>query len=117
MEPYTFKCVRTEVLRAEMLVMHFLTSKSKPAYGANDVPPCLDVDAVPFHRLGSAMSVLHDTVPSDDATDKLKANTSEPRRRSFLSVIFAPFRSFAEDRFSGSRVLFHAVVGFYLAVS
>ena len=76
----------------------FLASKSKAASGANDVSPFLDVDAVPFHRLGSAMSVLHDIVASCDATDKLKVeltNASEPRRRSFLSVVFAPFRSFA----------------------
>ena len=44
------KCVRTEVLRAEMLESQFLASKSKAAPGANDVPPSLDVDAVPFHR-------------------------------------------------------------------
>ena len=46
------------------------------------------------------MSVLHDSVDSYDATDKLKVelvDTSEPRRRSFLSVIYAPFRSFAGD--------------------
>ena len=99
-EPCTFKRVRTEVLRAEMLVRQFLASKSKAASGANDVPPFLDVDAVPFHRLGSVMSVLHDTVASYDATDKLKVeltNTSESRRRSFSSVIFAPFRGFAGD--------------------
>ena len=51
--------------------------------------------------------VLHDTVASDDATHKLKVqltNISKPRRRSSLSVISAPFRSFAGDRFSGSRV-------------
>ena len=44
------------------------------------------------------MSVLHDTVASHDTTDKLKVeltNTSRPRRRAFLSVIHAPFRSFA----------------------
>ena len=49
------------------------------------------------------MSVLHDTVASYDAADKLKVeltNTSEPRRRSFLSVIYAPFRSFAGGRVS-----------------
>ena len=46
------------------------------------------------------MSVFHDTVASYDATDKLKvelSNTCEPRRRSFLSVICAPFRSFVGD--------------------
>ena len=44
------------------------------------------------------MSVLHDTVASHDTTDKLKVeltNISKPRRRSSLSVIYAPFRSFA----------------------
>ena len=37
------------------------------------------------------MSVLHSTVASYDATDKLKVeltNTSEPRRRASLSVLF-----------------------------
>ena len=77
---------------------------------------------VSLHRLGSVMSVLHDTVASYDAADKLKVeltNTSEPRRRSFLSVIYAPFRSFAGDVFlwESRDYLFYAVVGFYLAVS
>lgn len=121
MEPYTFKRARTEVLRAEMLVRQLLAGKSKAASGANDVPPLLDVDAVPFYRLGSVMSVLHDTVASYDAADKLKVeltNTSEPRRRSFLSVIYAPFRSFAGDVFlwESRDYLFYAVVGFYLAL-
>ena len=91
MEPLTFKCVRTEVLRAEMLVRQFLASKSKAAYGANDVPPLFDVDAAPFYRLGSVMSVFHETVASSDATDKLKVeltSTSEHQRSYFLSVIF-----------------------------
>ena len=46
------------------------------------------------------MSVLHDTVASYDATAKLKVdstNNSKPRRRSFLSVICALFRSLAGD--------------------
>ena len=53
------------------------------------------------------MSVFHDTVASSDAIEKLKVeltSTSEPHRSHFLSVIFEPFRSFAGDSFSGSRV-------------
>ena len=72
MEPYTFKRARTNVLRTEMPVRQHLTGNSKAASGANGVPPLFDVDAVPFPRLGSAMSVLHGTVPNYDATDKLK---------------------------------------------
>ena len=51
-------------------------------------------------QAGSVMSVLHDTVATYDATAKLKVdstNTSKPRRRSSLSVIYVPFRSFAGD--------------------
>ena len=86
MEPYTFKCVRTEVLRAEMLVRQFLASKHKAAHGANDVPPCLDVGAVPFHRLEFVMSKLHDTVGVLAAFERatVRRHDAIVRRRSFV---------------------------------
>ena len=65
------------------------TGNSKAASGAKGVPPLLDVDAVLFPRLGSVMSVLHDTVPDDGVTDKLKVKLTtarKPRRRCLLSV-------------------------------
>ena len=100
-EPYTFKRARPDVLRTEMLVRQLLACKRTDASGANDVPPLLDVNAAPFYRLGSVMSVFHGSAASSDATDKLKV---ELNRSYFLSVIFEPFRSFVGDRFSGSRV-------------
>ena len=57
-----FNRARIDVLRAEIPVRQLLASKHKAAHGANDVPLCLDVGAVPFHRLEFVMSVLHDTV-------------------------------------------------------
>ena len=63
--------------------------KSKAASGAKGVPPLLDVDAVLFPRLGSVMSVLHDTVPDYGVTDKLKVKLTtarKPRRHCLLSV-------------------------------
>ena len=102
-----FKRVLINLLRAKMLARQLTADKSKAASGATDVPPFLDVDAVLFYRLGSVMPVLHDSVASYDATDKLKVeltSTSEPQRSYFLAVIFESFRSFAGDPFSGSRV-------------
>ena len=77
-------------LRAEILVRQLLVCKRTAASGANDVPPFVDVDGV-FLQASSVMLVLHNTVASYDATDKMKVeatNTCKPRKRASLSVLF-----------------------------
>ena len=71
------KCVANRNVMRQLL-----TSSSRAASGAKRVPPLLDVDAFPFSRLGSAMSLLHDTVPDYGDTHKLMVEltaASEPR--------------------------------------
>ena len=62
-----------------------LASKHKAAHGANDVPPCLDVGAVPFHRLEFVVSVLRDTVGVLAAFERatVRRHHAIIRRRSF----------------------------------
>ena len=78
-----FNRARIDVLRAEIPVRQLLASKQKAAHGANDVPPCLDVGAVPFHRLEFVM--LHDTAEVLAAFERatVRRHHAIVRRRSF----------------------------------
>ena len=72
-----------------MPVKQLFTNNSIAALGAEGVLPFLDVDAIAISKLGSAMLVLHDTVPDYGVADKLNVDlttVSETRRHSFLSV-------------------------------
>ena len=61
-------------------------NQAKAAHGANDVPPCLDVGTVPFHRLKFVMSVLHDTVGVLAAFERatVRRHDAIVRRRPFV---------------------------------
>jgi stearoyl-CoA desaturase (delta-9 desaturase) len=121
-EPFRFRHARSDIEKATVLLQQLAAaradSQSEPS------SPVVDSEKIPFYKLGSVASLLHEFVANYDASDKLKvvlAQTQESTKTGalqFLSVAYAPFRRVAGDMllWESRDAVLYVIVALYMAL-